>query len=162
MAISKEKKQAVLDKLGDITRDSQSIVFVRFHALSGADAVSLRVHLREAGVGYVVAKKTLIKRAFDGVFTGELPPLEGEIAVAYGSDVIAPARGIHTFAAEHQDNLSIVGGVLDGVYKDQAAMRELATIPPLPILRGMFVNVINAPVAGLAVALGQIAAKKAS
>jgi len=162
MAISKEKKQTVLAKLGDITRDSQSIVFVRFHALNGADAVQLRAQLTTAGVGYLVAKKTLIKRAFDGMFVGELPPLEGEIAVAYGNDAIAPAQSVHTFATEHQDNLSIVGGVLAGEYKDQAAMRELAIIPPLSTLRGMFVNIINAPVAGLAVALGQIAAKKAS
>ena len=40
-------------------------------------------------------------------------------------------------------------------------MTEIASIPALPVLRGMFVNVINSPIQGLAVALNQIAEKKA-
>ena len=37
---------------------------------------------------------------------------------------------------------------------------EIATIPSLQTLRGMFVNVINSPIAGLAVALKAIADKR--
>jgi hypothetical protein len=40
-------------------------------------------------------------------------------------------------------------------------MKAIATIPPVPVLRGMFVNVINSPIQRMAIALGQIAAKKA-
>ena len=39
-------------------------------------------------------------------------------------------------------------------------MIALATIPPLPVLRGMFVNVINSPIQGLVMALDQISKKK--
>ncbi len=55
----------------------------------------------------------------------------------------------------------ILGGVFDGVYKSKEEMTEIASIPSLQTLRGMFVNVINSPIQGLAVSLNQIAEKKA-
>jgi hypothetical protein len=41
-------------------------------------------------------------------------------------------------------------------------MTAIATIPPVPVLRGMFVNVINSPIQGLVIALDQIREKKAA
>ena len=120
----------------------------------------MRAKLRDEGVGFFVAKKTLIKRAFDGVFEGDIPQLDGEIALAYSTDAIAPAQNIKEFAGKYKGHLSIVGGVFQGVYKNQEEMTEIASIPPLQVLRGMFVNVINSPIQGLAVSLNQIAEKK--
>lgn len=162
MAITKEKKQTILAKLDDIKSTSDSIVFVNFSALGGNDTVDMRAKLREEGVGYFVAKKTLIKRAFDGAFEGEMPQLDGEIAVAYSTDAIAPAQNIKEFAGKFKDQINIVGGVFQGVYKDQAEMTEIASIPPLPVLRGMFVNVINSPIQGLVLGLNAIADKKSA
>lgn len=161
MAITKAKKEEILAKLDGIKNDSDSIVFVHFNALPVQDSTALRTKLREEGVGFLVAKKTLMKRAFDGAFEGEMPALDGEIAVAYSSDAIAPAQNIKEFAGKYKDNISIVGGVFQGVYKNREEMTEIASIPPLPVLRGMFVNIINSPIQGLAIALDQIAAKKA-
>jgi len=160
MAITKAKKQDILAKLEGVKNDSDSIVFVAFKGLPVNDATAMRADLRSNGVGYFVAKKTLMKRAFDGAFTGEMPPLEGEIAVAYSADAIAPAQNIKSFATKYKDNLSIVGGVFQGVYKSREEMTEIASIPPLQVLRGMFVNVINSPIQGLAVALNALAEKK--
>lgn len=39
----------------------------------------------------------------------------------------------------------------------QAEMEEIATIPPLDVLRGKFVNIINSPIQRTAIALGEIA-----
>jgi len=39
-------------------------------------------------------------------------------------------------------------------------MNEIANIPSLDVLRGMFVNIINSPIQRTAIALGQIAEKK--
>ncbi len=41
-------------------------------------------------------------------------------------------------------------------------MTAIATIPPVPVLRGMFVNVLNSPIQGFVIALDQIAQKKAA
>jgi len=161
MAITKAKKQDILARLKDVSDSSETIVFVHYKGLAVTDTTVMRRELREKGVGYFVAKKTLMKRAFDGAYTGEMPALDGEIAVAYSTDAIAPAQSIQEFSVKFKDNISIVGGVFQGVYKSQEEMIEIASIPPLQVLRGMFVNVINSPIQGLAVALDAIAQKKA-
>lgn len=160
MAITKEKKQDILAKLEGIKNDAAAIVFVRFNEVTGHDMTAMRATMREEGVGYFVAKKTLMKRAFDGAYEGEMPELEGEIAIAYATDAIAPAQQIKAFAGQHKDKISIAGGVFQGVYKDAAEMTEIASIPPLPVLRGMFVNVINSPIQGLVLGLNAIAEKR--
>lgn len=160
MAITKAKKQDILAKLEGVKNDSDSIVFVSFKGLPVNDTAAMRAALREQGVGYFVAKKTLMKRAFDGVFEGSMPTLEGEIAVAYSADAIAPAQNVKTFTEKYKDNLAIVGGVFQGVYKTREEMTEIASIPSLQVLRGMFVNVLNSPIQGLAVALNALAEKK--
>lgn len=161
MAITRAKKEAVLTKLSEIKDNAEAIVFVNFNTLGAQNTTTMRAKLREAGVDFVVAKKTLIKRAFDGAFTGDMPALDGEIALAYSTDAITPAQEIKGFSKEFKDSVTIVGGVFQGVYKDQEEMTEIASIPGLDVLRGMFVNVINSPIQGLVLGLNAIAEKKA-
>ncbi|MCD5381346.1 MAG: 50S ribosomal protein L10 [Candidatus Pacebacteria bacterium] len=161
MAITKEKKTTILTKLDGVKDDSESIVFVKFNGMKVGDDTAMRAKLREEGVGYFVAKKTLMKRAFDGAYEGEMPVLEGEIALAYSADAIAPAQQIKEFVGQYKENIAIAGGVFQGVYKDAAEMTEIASIPALPVLRGMFLNVINSPIQGLVLGLNAIAEKKA-
>ncbi len=160
MAITKAKKEEILAKLEGIKNEADSIVFVHFNGLPVKDSTDMRAKLREEGVGFLVAKKTLMERAFNGAFEGEMPMLDGEIAVAYSEDAIAPAQNIKEFAGKYKDNLAIVGGVFQGVYKSKEEMTEIASIPSLQVLRGMFVNIINSPIQGLVIGLDAIAQKK--
>jgi len=50
--------------------------------------------------------------------------------------------------------------VFQGVYKDAEEMTEIASIPSLQVLRGMFVNVINSPIQGMVIALNAVAEKR--
>lgn len=167
MAITKDKKKEVLDKVSGIVKDAGSVVFVNFHGLTMPETTELRGKLIEQGVGYTVAKKTLVKRALDGAAEGSIPELDGELAIAYvtpetgGTDVIAPARETYTFGKSHDGKLAILGGIFEGKFMSREEMTEIATIPSMQTLRGMFVNVINSPIQGLAVALNAIAEKKA-
>lgn len=162
MAITKAKKQDILARLEDIKNTSSSIVFVSFKGLPVAETTAMRRKLREEGVGYFVAKKTLMARTFGEAFEGEMPELEGEIAVAYSADAIAPAQNIKTFAGTYKENIAIVGGVFEGAFKNKEEMTEIASIPSLQVLRGMFVNVINSPIQGLVIGLNAIAEKKSA
>ncbi len=160
MAITKAKKKTILKKLEDVKANSDAIVFVHYKGLSVADTTAMRKELREKGVGYFVAKKTLMGRTFGTAFTGTMPTLDGEIAIAYSEDPMAPAQSMKEFGTKFKDKVTIVGGVFQGTFKDQAEMTEIAAIPSLQVLRGMFVNVINSPIQGLVIALDQIATKK--
>lgn len=160
MAITKAKKTDILSKLDAVKAQADSIVFVNFKKFGGKDTTAMRAALRNQGVGYFVAKKTLIKRSFGDTYTGTMPELDGEIAVAYSADAIAPAQNVKEFAAKHKDSLAIVGGVFQGVYKSQSEMIEIASIPALPVLRGMFAQLINSPRQRFAVVLSKVAETK--
>jgi len=162
MAITKQKKVEVVAKLADALKAAASVVFVRFHKLSVAETSAMRKALRAEGVGFYVAKKTLIRRALaEKGYTGEVPELPGEIAIAWGTeDATLPARAIYTHVKKFKEALAIVGGVFENAFADANQMTAIATIPPVPVLRGMFVNVINSPIQGFVVALSKIAEKK--
>jgi len=160
VAITKAKKEVILAKLGEVKDSAETIVFVHYKGLSVADTTAMRKELREKGVGMFVAKKTLMMRAFDGAYTGTVPTLDGEIAVAYSADPMAPAQNMKEFASKYKDKISIVGGVFGGVYKDKAEMIEIAAIPGLDVLRGMFAQLINSPRQRFAVVLNAVADTK--
>lgn len=160
MAITKAKKEVILAKLGTVKDTADSIVFVHYKGLNLSSTTAMRKELRDKGVGLFVAKKTLMMRAFDGAYTGSVPKLDGEIAVAYSTDAMAPAQEMKEFSTKFKDKISIVGGVFQGAYKNQSEMIEIASIPSLHVLRGMFVNVLNSPIQGLVVALNAVADKK--
>ncbi len=163
MAISKDKKREIVAKLIDAFKEASSVAFVGFSKLTVKDAAQMRRELSQAGVRYFVAKKTLIRRALEtSGYKGDVPALPGEVAVAWTtSDVTAPARGVYAYGKKLKGALALLGGVFEGAFLDAEKMTAIATIPPLPVLRGMFVNVINSPIQGLVIALDQISKKKA-
>lgn len=162
MAITKAKKADIVSKLEASLKDAVSVVFVRFNKLSVADTSSMRKALKGEGVGYYVAKKTLIKRVLSNMgYKGELPNLDGEVAIAWTKeDATAPARGIYEHGKKFE-GLSILGGVFENTFQDKEQMTAIATIPSMHVLRGMFVNVINSPIQGLVIALDKIREQKA-
>ncbi len=161
MAITKQKKQEIVSKIENLLGNSNSVVFVNFDKLTVADASEVRRSLKKENVGYTVAKKTLIKKVLnESKVKGEMPSLSGEIALAYGEDLLAPAREIFSFQKKLADKINIVGGIYDGEYKTKEEMVSIASIPSLQVLRGMFVNIINSPIQRYAIALNQIAEKK--
>ena len=164
MAISKDTKSGIIAKLSDAFKEASSIVFVGFTKLTVADASKMRKQLSQAGVRYFVAKKTLIRLVLNQQgYEGEIPELPGEIAIAWTKDeVTAPARGVYEYSKSKKmkDILAILGGVFNGAFVDAKGMTEIAMIPPMQVLRGMFVNVINSPIQGFVVALDKIREKK--
>lgn len=159
--ITREKKERIVKELHDAAKVAQSMVFVNFHGLGVSDTNELRSALRSKDISYTVARKTLIKRALaDAHVEGELPDLNGEVALAYGDDPVLPASSIAEFAKKHKNNLSIIGGIFEGKFMNKSEMETIASIPPMQTLRGMFVNVINSPIAGFVIALNALAEKR--
>lgn len=157
MAITKDKKKEILASLADLMKDAGSLVFVKFKGLKVNDQNAMRKALREQGVGYYVAKKTLVKRALaDAKIEGNLPELEGEIAVAYSTDAVAPAKGIAEFAKKFKEMLAIAGGMLEGKYLAAAEVEALSKIPSREVLLGKLVNVMNAPIQGFVSTLNEV------
>jgi len=162
LALTKDKKKEVVDKVSDIVKDSQSVVFVNFHGLNMEDTQAMRAELREKGVGYTVAKKTLSHIALENSSVeGDIPELEGELALVYSDeDATAAGREIYEFQKKYEDKVKILGGIFENKFLDMGAMTEIAQIPGMHTLQAQFVNLINSPIQGLAIALSAIAEAK--
>ena len=172
MAISRQKKEEIIKNVSDIVKKSKSVVFVNFHGLSVANVNEIRKELRKQGVGYVVARKRLIKRVLDEAkIEGTMPTLNGELAIIYGDDILLPAKGVIGFQKKFKGSLVSLGGVLEMRYIGNDEVKNLAAIPGREVLYGQFVTVIYAPVqqtvrvlntivSSLVIALNQIAQSK--
>ena len=161
MAITKAKKGEIIEKLTDAFKKAKSLVFVNFRGLTVGHTTELRRALKSERVGYSVTKKTLTKRVLEEArYEGEQPTLEGELALAWGEDLLAPSREVYSFVKKFPENLKILGGVFEGRYMNKEEILSIAQIPSLDVLRGKFVNIINSPIQRLAIALNEIAKKK--
>lgn len=163
MARTKEQKKEIIEKLKTMMSGSKSLVFVSFHALTVIEAEAMRRALRKEGVSYFVAKKTLVEKALESnKYTGTMPKLVGEFGLAYGTDLVAPARGVYEFQKKFKNKATIVGGVFESTYMSKEEMTAIAAIPPRETLLGMLVNVMNSPIQGMVIALDQMSKKVAA
>lgn len=167
MAKTKQQKEEVLSRLQKIFAESKSVAFVNFHTLTVKGASELRRKLREGETGYFVAKKSLIRKALEGVKAeGEIPALDGEIGVAYleskGEDTITPARDIFEFEKKLDKAVSLVGGIFEGFFKGREDMVALASIPSRQTLYAQFANLVNSPIQRLVIGLSEVAKKRSS
>ncbi len=161
MALTREKKGEILSKLQKIVKDSTSIVFINFHSLPVTESSIIRKALREKGVGYTIAKKTLTKKVLnEASFEGNIPELPGELGIVYGTDPIEGARGVYEFQKKLENKIQIVGGVFENKFMTKDEMLAISQIPGLKTLQAQFVNLINSPIQGLVIGLKAIADKK--
>lgn len=160
MAITKEKKVEILEKIHGIAKDAKTVVFANFKGLTVAEQNEIRKAFRTQDIGYTVAKKTLIRKGLEkGGYEGTMPELEGEIAIAYGVDELAPARELATFVKKFGDHLSFAGGVFGGKFVSKEEITSIAAIPGMDALRAQFLQLINSPRQRFAVVLSEQAKK---
>jgi large subunit ribosomal protein L10 len=161
MAITKQKKEEILEKVSGIAKSAKTIVFANFKGLSVNDQTQMRRALRAQEIGYTVAKKSLVSRAMNAAgFEGSAPELEGEVSLVYGADELAPAREFATFVKKFPEALSFAGGVFGGKFMSKEEIIGIAAIPGMETLRAMFAQVINSPRQRFAVVLSKVGETK--
>lgn len=161
MPISRQKKEEIYSKLSKGLKDSKSVVFVNFHGLLVSDLTVLRKTMRDAGITYVVAKKTIASKVLNEQgYKGEIPELKGELAVVYGTDLLQPAREVSDFEKKFKGKISILGGVFEGEFKDASAMKAIANIPSREVLLSQIAYLLKSPIQRLAIAVSEVAKTK--
>lgn len=114
MAISRDKKQALVSEITDLLADSKMTVFAAYQGLSVADLQQLRADARAAGVTIKVAKNRLVRVALgqnNALKDVETDALKGQLLYAFSTDdEVAPAQVLDKFAAGHPA-LTFVGAV---------------------------------------------------
>ena len=104
MAISRDKKQALVSELSDILSSSKMTVAAKYDGTSVADLQALRRKAREAGVGIKVVKNRLVVTAMkqsNQFKDTDISLLNGQLLYAYSTeDEVAPAQVINDFAKD--------------------------------------------------------------
>jgi large subunit ribosomal protein L10 len=170
-----EKKKAMVAALAEKLRNASSGVLVDYKGVNVAEDTKLRADMRNAGVEYNVYKNTLIRLAAkEAGLEGLEPYLKGTTAIALSlSDVVAPAKIVSEYAKKFQNRFNIKAGFVEGRIAGLEEVKTLAELPPKETLISMvlagfnapvtgFVNVLNANLRGLAIALNAIREKKES
>lgn len=150
MARTRKGKEEILGRLASAIDSALSIVFVSVKGLTVHEVEALRKDLRAEQNECIVAKKTLLSRAFQEKGAPvDFKGMEGEVAAVFGTtDQVAPARILSTFAKQHE-NLTLLSGLLkdDGSMQalSHATIMVLAALPSRDELRAKVVGSLAAP-----------------
>jgi large subunit ribosomal protein L10 len=154
-----QAKQQEVDIIAAKLRESNCTVVADYRGLNVAQVTQLRKLLREAGIEFQVLKNSLVSRAAANAELSELDAvLTGPTAIAFGKDIVAPAKIISDFAKKN-DALKVKGGIVEGRFVDAVQVRALADLPSRDGLLSMLLSVLQAPVRNFALAVKAVAEK---
>lgn len=169
--ILNEKKQQV-EELKERLLKAKSIVLVDYRGLTVEEDTDLRNKLRKENIDYRVIKNTLILFAVKYSEIKDLQEyLNGPTAVALSfDDEIVTSRVLSDYSKKN-NKLEIKGGIVDGKLATPEDIKIIANIPSKEVLISKMlgsmmspmsglVNVLNANIRGLVVALNAIAEKQ--
>jgi large subunit ribosomal protein L10 len=147
----KEKKQAVIDELGQKLSSASAFYLADFSGLNVKKVTQLRARLRNAGVEYIVVKNTLAERALAGLDLPDVAThLKGPTAVVIGrADPVEAARLLSEFAKENDNKPSIKGGIVEKRAVSTKDIDRLAKLPPREQLLAELAGAMQAPMAQL-------------
>ncbi|MFZ1243388.1 MAG: 50S ribosomal protein L10 [Candidatus Saccharimonas sp.] len=133
MAISKDKKQALVAEMSELFASTKGTAFAKYQGISVADLQNLRRAAREAGVVIRVVKNRLVRVAMNDVaaYTStDTDALKGQLLYAFSTeDEVMPAKVLNEFAKTHP-TLELVGGFsAEGLAIDTTDIVALASLP---------------------------------
>ncbi len=147
--LSKQEKKNIIRELTEALKSAKSVVFSNFQGLATKDSQVLRSSLRKEGTLYQVVKITLLKRALKnaGIDSSKLD-LGVPVSVSISAeDEVTPARILNSFAKSNE-NLKILGGVLEREFIGLEKVKVLASLPGKQELRQQLVSVVASPLRG--------------
>jgi large subunit ribosomal protein L10 len=143
----RRNKEQVVGELVERLRSSETLIVADYRGLSMTEIDDVRTKLLEHGARFSVVKNTLTRRAAEEAGVKELVGLlEGPTAIAFvqEGDMVAVAKTLSDTARQTKI-LAIKGGILQGKTMTAEQVRELASLPPVEILKGRTLGVIVAP-----------------
>lgn len=154
MAITREKKEELVEEYRQLVESSRGLILSSFSGLTVRATEDLRGEIRKAGGEFHVVKNSLIKLAMEqaGVPVPE-GSMEGTTAIGFAeADIPRVAKAMVDLATE-AEILQIKAGIIEGQVYQPAQIQHLAELPPLPEVRAQLLALIQRPGGGIAHAL---------
>lgn len=133
MAISKDKKQALVAEMSELFANAKSTAVAKYQGISVAELQELRKNAREAGVVIKVVKNRLVRVAMsksDTYESTDTTALTGQLLYAVSQDdEVMPAQVLNDFAKTHPALELVAGFSGEGVAQSTAEVTALAGLP---------------------------------
>jgi large subunit ribosomal protein L10 len=146
------EKERIVTELAEELQAAETLIVADYRGLTNKQLEGLRDELLEHGARFRIVKNTLTRRAAERAGADALLVLlEGPTGIAFvesAGDPAAVARALATTARE-TSVLQLRGGILEGRQLSGEEVSQLATLPPVDVLRGQLVGAIVAPLTQL-------------
>ena len=147
--MTKEQKKVYIDEISKQFENSKAVMVTHYQGLTMPQIDELRAKMREHGIIFKITKNRITKLALEKTRCKDLAGLfTGPTAVAFGEDAIISARILSKFAKDNE-NLKLIGGIMENEVLDQAGVQNVATLPTLDEARANIVGILNAPASKL-------------
>jgi len=150
MAISREKKERIVEDVTEKLSRSKGLIMTDYRGLTTAEMNKLRNKLRETDTGFHVVKNSLVKLAMEQAgLPWDESLFDGPTAIGFCyEDVPGPAKVLADFSND-SEVFSIRGGMLGEGIVGAAQIAELAALPSGEVLIAGVVARISGPLVGL-------------
>jgi large subunit ribosomal protein L10 len=150
--VLKTQKERIVAELVDDLGSVETLIVADYRGLTNKQLEALRDQLIPLGARFRIVKNTLTRRAAEEAGAEALlVMLEGPTAIAFIESSGDPAAVAKALAGTAKDANVLVlrGGILQGKQLSAAEVEQLATLPPVDVLRGQLVGAVVAPLTQL-------------
>jgi large subunit ribosomal protein L10 len=142
--MNKEQKKNYISEMATQFENSKAVMVTHYQGLTMPQLDELRAKMREKGIIFKITKNRITKLALEKTKCKDLSNLfSGPTAVAFGEDAIMSARILSKFAKDNE-NLKLIGGIMDNEVLDQAGVEKVANLPTLDEARANIIAILNA------------------
>ncbi|MEX0787188.1 MAG: 50S ribosomal protein L10 [Anaerolineales bacterium] len=146
MAITRKRKEELLASYLELVRGSKGMVLTSFSGLNVKDLEALRRKIRDLGGDFHVVKNSLIRLAFREAGLPEPAGAKtGTTAIGFASEDLPSVAKAILDVARQSGAIQLKGAWLEGMAYSAAQTEQLAELPPLPVIRGRLLGVLQAP-----------------
>jgi large subunit ribosomal protein L10 len=150
--VLKTDKERIVSELAAELGSAETLIVADYRGLTNKQLEALRDALLGHGARFRIVKNTLTRRAAEQAGAdGLLEMLEGPTAIAFIEASGDPAAVAKALAASAKETsvLALRGGIFEGQALSGEKVMELATLPPMDVLRGQLVGAVVAPLTQL-------------
>jgi large subunit ribosomal protein L10 len=150
--VLKTDKERIVEELAAQLGSAETLIVADYRGLTNKQLEALRDQLLSHGARFRIVKNTLTRRAAELAGADALlVMLEGPTAIAFiesSGDPAAVAKALATTGRE-TNVLTLRGGILEGKTLSGEEIGQLATLPPIDVLRSQLIGAIVAPLTQL-------------
>jgi large subunit ribosomal protein L10 len=156
LAISRERKELLVETYRGLVEESRGLIVTGYVGLTVNDTETLRAKIREVGGEFHIVKNSLIQLAMEqaGVSAPD-GTFDGTTAIGFADADIPSVAKAMVDLAKASGVLQIKGGVIEGKVYGASQIQHLAELPPLPVVQSQLLGLLQAPSRGVVNALAE-------